>query len=171
MQKKPLSPTLTSKVSNCLAWKHGPPQCGKRVAAADGVIQDREGRQRRRLGRGQSNFFLQRQGIPGQQCLQCFSAVSALQAGGKTYSPSQAGAFILQKLKADAEAYLGRTINEAVVTVPGTDSDNCYYYALGTRRSIKRSILRLVISLSDVQHTSTTRSGRQRRMPAGLLAL
>ena len=41
------------------------------------------------------------------------------QAGGKTYSPSQAGAFILQKLKTDAEAYLGRSVSEAVVTVPG----------------------------------------------------
>ena len=45
-----------------------------------------------------------------------------VEAGGKQYSPSQAGAFILQKLKTDAEAYLGRSVSEAVVTVPGVFS-------------------------------------------------
>lgn len=50
---------------------------------------------------------------------QCLYLSVDKQAGGKKYSPSQTGAFILQKLKADAESYLGRTVNEAVVTVPG----------------------------------------------------
>lgn len=47
-----------------------------------------------------------------------------LQADGKTYSPSQIGAFTLQKLKADAESYLGRSITEAVVTVPAYFNDS-----------------------------------------------
>ncbi len=42
---------------------------------------------------------------------------------GKKYTPQDISAFILQKLKADAESYLGETVTDAVITVPAYFSD------------------------------------------------
>ncbi|GAA0545184.1 molecular chaperone DnaK [Actinomadura livida] len=43
---------------------------------------------------------------------------------GKDFNPQQMSAFVLQKLKRDAEAYLGETVTDAVITVPAYFSDH-----------------------------------------------
>ncbi len=49
---------------------------------------------------------------------------SAVEVTDRAYSPPEVSAMILQKLKADAEAYLGDTVTEAVITVPAYFNDS-----------------------------------------------
>ncbi len=50
--------------------------------------------------------------------------VIAVEAMGKNYTPPEISAMILQKLKKDAESYLGQTVTEAVITVPAYFNDS-----------------------------------------------
>src|SRR5207248_7007867 len=50
-------------------------------------------------------------------------AVVHIPALNKDFTPEEISAMILQKLKSDAEAYLGETVNQAVITVPAYFND------------------------------------------------
>jgi molecular chaperone DnaK (HSP70) len=51
------------------------------------------------------------------------TAMPWVEVDRKTYSPSQISAFILQKMKETAEAYLGQKVEQAVITVPAYFND------------------------------------------------
>ena len=69
---------------------------------------------------------------------------SHVEMSGKTYSPPEVSAMILQKLKQDAEAKLGETISQAVITVPAYFNDSQRQATKDAGRIAGLEVLRII---------------------------
>ncbi len=79
---------------------------------------------KRLMGRKFEDVEVQRDiSLMGYKIERASNGDAQVSMGGRSYSPAEVSAMILQKLKADAEAYLGETVTEAVITVPAYFND------------------------------------------------
>jgi molecular chaperone DnaK len=77
---------------------------------------------KRFIGRRWDDTEMERNRVP-YACVEGRDSTVDVQIRGKVYTPQEISAMILQKLKADAEAYLGTEVTQAVITVPAYFTD------------------------------------------------
>ena len=78
---------------------------------------------KRLMGRKYSEVQREKELVP-YEIVEAPNGDAHVRVGDHTYSPPEISAIILQKLKTDAEAYLGETITQAVITVPAYFNDS-----------------------------------------------
>jgi molecular chaperone DnaK len=79
---------------------------------------------KRLIGRRYDDPMVEKdKGLVSYQIVKASNGDAWVQASGKTYSPSQISAFILQKMKETVEANLGEKVDQAVITVPAYFND------------------------------------------------
>ncbi|MGI8551612.1 MAG: molecular chaperone DnaK, partial [Dehalococcoidia bacterium] len=80
---------------------------------------------KRLMGRKFTDTEVQKtQGMVPYKVVKASNGDAQVEMGGRGYSPPEVSAMILQKLKTDAEAYLGEKVTEAVITVPAYFNDS-----------------------------------------------
>jgi chaperone protein DnaK len=97
------------------------------VAAKRQAVQNREGTfyaTKRLIGRKFNDAHVKKdKDVVGYNIVSGNGGDAWVEGRGEKYSPSQIGAFVLMKMKETAEGYLGRSVDEAVVTVPAYFND------------------------------------------------
>ncbi len=78
---------------------------------------------KRLMGRKFAEIGRERELVP-YEIVEAPNGDAHIRVAGKTYSPPEISAMILQKLKTDAEAYLGEPVTQAVITVPAYFNDS-----------------------------------------------
>jgi molecular chaperone DnaK len=82
--------------------------------------------------------------LMGYKISRASNSDAEVQMGGRGYSPAEISAMILQKLKADAEAYLGEAVTEAVITVPAYFNDQQRQATKDAGRIAGLDVLRII---------------------------
>jgi len=77
---------------------------------------------KRFMGRRYAEVEIERSMVP-YKVVEGPNGMAVVEIQGRTYTPEEISAMILQKLKTDAEAYLGEPVSEAVITVPAYFND------------------------------------------------
>ncbi|MFL2647152.1 MAG: molecular chaperone DnaK [Dehalococcoidia bacterium] len=100
---------------------------------------------KRLMGRKYSDDEVQRfKDVAGFEIVELSNGDAGVKMGEREYSPPEISAMILQKLKADAEAYLGQEVSEAVITVPAYFGDSQRQATRDAGRIAGLEVLRII---------------------------